>query len=743
MDVIRFSEMAILLQTVLRSVILVFLSLYLLAALPARGQHTYQALVRDAHHAEPLAGVNVLVEGTSIGAATDAEGRVTLTDVPSGRQTIVFSFVGFEPLRRSYTFPLPGPEVVHVITLEEAHGELEEVAVSATRTSRTIADIPTRVETIAGEEIDEKLAMDPSNLSMLLNESPGITVQQTSAVSGNAAIRIQGLDGRYTQLLKDGFPLYGGFSGGLSILQVPPLDLQQVEVIKGPVSTLYGADAIAGLVNLVSKTPSDEPSLSLLANATTAAGLDLGGFYAARGERLGLTLLATGNLQRAYDPDDDAFSNLPDTRRLTLHPKLFYYPTSRTTVSVGVAGTFEEREGGDLDVLADEAQGFFERNTSRRFTSQARLDHTLGDDHDSRGLVTLKNSVSLFDRTIEVPGYRFDGRQLATYAEASVLVTRGVHDLVLGLDLRTDAFREETAGDEQVRDYTYASVGAFAQDTWDVAERLVLETGLRVDYHDEFGVFALPRASLLYRLTDELSARIGGGMGYKAPTVFLEPSEERAFRGVVPLGDDVVAETSEGGGIDVNYRILLFDRVAVSINQAFYFTNLHRPLVASVDEAAGQLRYRNADGTIRTRTLETNAKLSLDDFKLFLGYVYLDARARYDATDALLPLTPTHKTYTVLVYEQHGKGRIGLEAYYTGPQRLTDGTRTDGYWLTGVMAERRFGAVGLFVNFENFLDVKQSNYAPVVLGPRSDPHFAEVWAPMDGFVVNGGIKYTL
>ncbi len=710
------------------------------AAIEVRAQHTYSVVVRERHDDEPLEGVNVLVRGTNIGAATDADGRVSLEGIPAGTQTILFSFVGFEPQQRTYTFPPADPAVVHVIHLEGAEGHLEEVAVSATRTSRTIADIPTRVETIAGEEIDEKISMEPSNISMLLNESPGITVQQTSAVSGNAGIRIQGLDGRYTQLLKDGFPLFGGFSGGLSLLQVPPLDLLQVEVIKGPSSTLYGGDAIAGLVNLVSKRPTAESELSLLANATTAGGYDVGGFYAARADRIGLTLLATANLQRAYDPDDDAFSNLPETRRLTINPKVFYYPGTHTTVSLGLSGTFEDREGGDVDVIGgrpDEERRFVERNASHRLTSQSRLDHVMGE----RGLLTIKNSVSLFDRSIDVPDYRFEGRQMASYSEASFLVSHAAHDLVVGLDLRTDAFRETEAAGVPARDYTYAGAGAFVQDTWDLTERFVAETGLRAEIHSEFGLFFLPKVSLLYRVTDDLSARAGGALGYKAPSVFLEPSEERAFRGVLPLSDDVDAETSRGGSLDVNYRTLLFDRLGVSLNQAFYFTNLRRPLVPDTD--GEKLRYRSADGGIRTRTLETNAKFSIADFKLFLGYVYLDARADYDEVDAPLPLTPKHKTYTVLVYEQHGKGRIGLEAYYTGPQRLTNGSRSAGYWITGVMAERRFGAARLFLNFENFLDTKQSNYAPVVLGPRSNPRFAEIWAPMDGFIVNGGVKYTL
>lgn len=708
-----------------------------------------RVLVQDEHHQEALGGVNVRVAGLTIGGATGSDGRVTVSGIPSGQQTIVFSFIGFESVERTFTFPLADPERVYIILMEESHSELEEISVSATRSSRTIADQAVRVETIAGEEIDEKISMEPANISMLLNESPGITVQQTSAVSGGASIRIQGLDGRYTQMLKDGFPLYGGFSGGLSLLQVPPLDLQQVEVIKGPASTLYGADAIAGLINLVSKSPTEVAELSLLANVTTAGGYDLGGFYRARNENIGVTMLASGNIQQAYDPDDDQFSNLPQSRRLTLGPKLYYYPTEQTTLSAGVSGTVEDRRGGDIDVIKygqNAERSFLEQNLSTRLTSQVRMDHNLDSDTHAGRKLTLKNSVSLFDRSIEVNDYRFSGKQLATYSEASAVFTHETHELVAGVDFRSDAFTEDTGNPGLARDYTYTSIGGFAQDSWDVSNRMVLELGLRADYHNTFGFFALPKADLLYRVTDQLSARIGGGLGYKAPSVFLEPSEERAFLDVAPLDDDVTAETSRGGSVDVNYRTLLFDRVAVSVNQAFYFTDLSDPLVPiveQIDETDGLLRYETANGTIQTRALESNVKLSLDDFKLFLGYVYLDARGNYNEVDDALPLTPRHKTYTVLVYEKHGTGRLGLEAYYTGPQTLTDGSRTEGYWITGIMAERKFGSARFFINFENILDTKQSRYAPVVLGPRTTPEFAEIWAPMDGFIINGGIKYTL
>ena len=136
-----------------------------------------------------------------------------------------------------------------------------------------------RVEALSGEEIEEKLLMRPGNISMMLNETGGLRVQVTSPALGSANVRIHGMRGRYTQLLADGLPLYGGQASSLGLLQVPPSDLGQVEIIKGAASALYGAQALGGVINLVSKRPGTSPESEIIFNATTRLSVNCRALY--------------------------------------------------------------------------------------------------------------------------------------------------------------------------------------------------------------------------------------------------------------------------------------------------------------------------------------------------------------------------------------------------------------------------------------------------------------------------------
>src|SRR5690606_17267381 len=287
-------------------------------------QSDFKAVIIDSETKETLIGANAIIEGTDFIAISDENGILTFTEIPDGTYILKFTFIGYEEAEKEITFPVTFDFPIEIF-LQSDSDELEEVIISSTRSTRTIKNSPTRAEFISEEELEEKANMKPGDIRMLLSESTGIQTQQTSATSANSSIRIQGLDGRYTQILKDGFPLYSGASSGMGLLQTPPLDLKQVEIIKGSASTLYGGGAIAGLVNLISKTPDEERELKFQINGTSALGLDVNGFYSQRFEKIGVTMFASRNSNDPYDPSDIGLTALPKFERYTINPKLFVY----------------------------------------------------------------------------------------------------------------------------------------------------------------------------------------------------------------------------------------------------------------------------------------------------------------------------------------------------------------------------------------------------------------------------------
>lgn len=712
----------------------------LLISSMVNAQNRFEALIYDAQTNSPLVGANVTVKGTTVGATTNQEGQIILNNLSDGPQIILISFVGYETREMKFEFPLETEEPV-VIYLFPKGEEMEEVIISATRSRRTIADLPTRVEVISGEELGEKGNMKPGDIKMLLNETTGIRTQQTSATSYNSSIRIQGLDGKYTQLLKDGFPLYSGFSGGLSLLQVVPLDLQQVEVIKGASSTLYGGGAIAGLVNLVSKKPTDEGEFNLLLNGTSALGLDVSGFYLNKWDKIGTTIFASYNYGDPYDPADIGFTAIPEFNRYTFNPKLYYYFNDRTTLEVGVNSVIEERTGGNINFLEGEEvqDAYFEKNNTERITTRASFDQYYLDG----SYLSVKNSFSFFDRKIEIPDFVFSGNQFASFNEVSYNFGDQKLEWIAGLNLNVDSFEEDPNPDSQVVDYNHITYGAFMQNTWSVSKDFSLETGLRADYQNEYGFFLLPRLSAMANFSENVTARLGGGLGYKTPTIFTEDAEKIQFQNVRPINvSETEAERSLGLNLDVNYRTELFGALDFSLNTLLFYTKVEDPLVLSND-GNDFYEYTQPEGHIDTKGLEANMRFKYGNFKLFTGYTLADVNRNYNGESFEMPLVSQHRLNNVLVFELEEKLMIGLEGYYYGPQQLNDGGTGRDYWIFGLMTEKKWENFSIFLNFENFTDTRQTKFESIYTGSISDPTFRDIYAPVDGFVINGGIKLKI
>ena len=709
-----------------------------LTAPVAFAQSTFTVVVKDETTRAPIAGATVTVKDTPVSATTGGNGQTQLRGVPDGLQRVVVFFPGYETKEFNVTFPTAAAVMVFMTV----NNEVGEVTVTSTRTGREIDDVPTRVEAIDEEEVDEKTNMRPANVSMVLNESTGIKVQQTSATSNTQSVRIQGLDGRYTQLLKDGFPAFGGFSGSISLLDILPLDLKQVEIIKGPSATFYGGGAIAGVINFISKEPEDRPVTALIFNQTSALGTDFSLFNSRKFKRVGYTFLGSVNYQNEYDVDDDDFTELPRTHSFTVSPRLFFYPNEKTRFIVGNTTSYQDRKGGDVFVIrghGDNFHQYFENNNSTRNITTLQLERQFV--NGSRLLA--KQSLAFFDRELEIPDYRFEGRQFNSYTDISYIGTIRDHVLVLGFNAVHDQFTERPTNNTPIpRDEIRTTFGGYAQDSFTITSKLSLEAGLRLDHLKHYGTYALPRVSALYRFTNNLSSRLSLGLGYKAPSIFTEEAETLLFRNVLPIGNTLKTERSRGGTLDVNYRNAIGEKFSYAINQMFFYTEIEDPLVL-IESPSGIFRFVNATQQVRSRGFETNARLSYNLVKLFAGYTFTHAKAAYLAGNQTLPLTPKSRINSALLFEREANYKTGFEAYYTSSQFLSNGFRTKAFWVLGIFGEKTFGKYSLFINAENITDTRQGRLSQVVFPPHQMPTFSEIYTHTEGRVINGGIKVRL
>jgi iron complex outermembrane receptor protein len=271
-----------------------------------------------------------------------------------------------------------------------------------------------------------------------------------------------------------------------------------------------------------------------------------------------------------------------------------------------------------------------------------------------------------------------------------------------------------------------------------------VEGGVRSDYNPSYGTFILPRISFLYKPNQKFTTRIGGALGYKLPTIFTEDAEKIYYKGIAPIDDsNMNPETSAGCNFDINYRTLLFNKLTFSINHMFFLTRLKNSLVMRENNISGGFFFENADGNVLSTGFETNLKLTFHDFKFFANYAFINTEIQYDNIYKQKPLTPKNSAGFALIYEVEEKWSAGYELYFTDSQFNELYEIKPDFWIMGFMLMRYIKNFVIFINFENFTNVIQSDYEPLVLPPYNKPSFPDIWAPSDGFIFNGGVKIDI
>ena len=628
----------------------------------------------------------------------------------------------------------PVPAAAQDRPVAEEPEKVDEIIVQATRTGRRVQDEPIRVEVLDREEVEEKILMTPGNIAMLVHETPGLRVQVTSPALGAANVRVQGLKGRYTQILADGLPLYGGQAPSIGLLQIPPTDLGQVEIIKGAASALYGPSALGGVINLVSRRPAHEQQGELLVNVTSRGGQDVTAYNTgALTETLSYSLTGGFNRQDRQDVDNDGWANIPGYERWTFRPRLFWQGANGAKAFLTVGALTEQRRGGTLPGrVAPDGSAFPQDQRSRL------LDAGLNVQAPIEGVGTLYLRASgvtqthrhTFESVVE------NDRHRTLLTEASLGGGNDSTTWLAGAAYQVDSYRSRAF---PAFDYTYRVPALFAQVEQKLLLDLTLAGSARLDDHSEYGTRVSPRLSMLFK-PGPWTVRASLGRGFYAPTPFIEEVEAAGLSRIEPPGG-LRAETADTASIDFGYA-----RGPIEASLTLFGSNIDHA-VQLRDVSATRAELVNADGVTRTRGAELLLRYRWDAITFTGSFVRTDAREpNPDGSDRRrVPLTPRNTAGLTAVWEKHGRGRIGLEAYYTGRQALEDNpyrTRSRPFVELGAMGELTLGRVSLFINAENLLNFRQTRYDPLLL-PRRAPDGAwtvDAWGPLDGRTINGGLR---
>jgi outer membrane receptor for ferrienterochelin and colicins len=676
----------------------------------------------------PVRDADVVINGLT--QKTDGDGT-TLFTLPPGPIEIVVAKNGFAPASASVNLVTNQQQTI-VIDLNRGASVEEHVTVSATRTDRGIADQPMRVEVVDREEIEEKAMMTPGDVVMLLNETGGMRVQATSPSLGAASIRIQGMRGRYTRFLSDGLPLFGE-QVSLGLMQIPPLDLERVEVIKGVASSLYGSGAMSGVVNLVSKRPDIKPERQILLNASTRGATDAGLWYSTPlSGQWGFTLLGSANGQARADVNSDGWSDLPKYERAVVRPRVFWDNHAGRTFFATVGGTWENRTGGTIPGMSLPATGlpYVEALDTRRADVGSAFQALT-----ANGLVlSARASWSIQHQDHQFGEVTERGDHDTGFAEVTVRRAIARHTFVGGVAIERDRFQPI---DTPQFAYTYTTPGVFVQDDVDLARWFALSASARLDHHSEFGTFLSPRISGLLR-QGQWSSRISYGTGFFGPTPITEETEAAGLSRLSVAGP-LEAERGTSTSVDLT-------RVAGPLSATL--TVFHSRVVDPVDvERTDQYVLRNLPNPTTNAGIEAIAIWKTEDFSFVANYAFVSSREDTDEGREEVPLTPRHSVGLDAAWELGDLWRLGVEWYYTGRQRLEANpyrAESAPYSVFGILANRRVGRALLFINGENLTDIKQTDWDPLLRPSRGvDGRWTvDAWAPLAGRVINGGVRIT-
>lgn len=659
---------------------------------------------------EPIAYATILINGTSIGAATDANGHFHIHNIPGGELTLTVSAVGY----KSTSHAIEAEEELDdrlEIEMEESMITTDEVVVSASRNAQKRKDAPVLVNTIGAKMLE---SVQATSLADGLNFTPGLRVENDCQNCGFTQVRLNGLEGSYSQVLINSRPILSTMAGVYGLEQIPVNMIDKIEVVRGGGSALFGSNAIGGTINVITKDPlinsySIESNFALINGEAPEFNVNASTSIVSEDYKSGMFLFGGIKRRDHWDANDDGFSEITEINANHIGLRAFYRPGDYSKINLDFGATKEFRRGGNkfdnkadmadiaeqlnhdiisggltFDQYSKDGKNKFSAYTSGQYIDRdsyygAEMDPAgYGKTYDLSAVAGLQETY-YFDRLLFAP---------STLTAGAEYIYGSLNDNKLGYYNQDSSRFEENVNIADQFTYTLAG---YLQNEWDW-EVIKFLVGVRYDQisvddraHDESKKEIYPnwspRVNLVYKPNQHLSVRANFSTGFRAPQIYSEDLhiEASAARKVIHINDpDLEAEKSWSatGGFDYDLDL---ETSALEIILEGFYTKLNNPFTSDFvwdeeQKILTDIRINAEDGAIvKGVNLEVNwafnNKMDVQSGFTVQSSEFESAQKWGDLDESVstyLTRTPNNYGYLVYSYYPTKKFMANVNMNYTG-----------------------------------------------------------------------------
>ena len=649
----------------------------------------------SANSGEHLPYATVAIKGTTIGCAADGTGHYKLNNLPLGEVTFVVSAIGYETVEMKYIALERRTEELN-FKLQESAVSLDEVVVSATRNETNRRQTATVVN-VASTKLFEGTAS--SNLSEAMNFQSGLRVENTCGNCGAPQLRINGLEGQYSQILLDSRAIFSSLAGVYGLDLMPVAMVERVEVIRGGGSALFGSNAIGGVVNIITKDPvrntlSLSNTTNIMEDGTPDINTSLGGAFVSDDYKLGAYVFGQVKSRDGYDRNNDGFTDITKLRSETIGFRAYYKTSAHSRITAEYHHIHDFRRGGDNLDGAPHMSYICEQ-----------VDHNI----DGGGLrfdyfPNMRHRASIYTSAQGIARSSYFGADMNPDAYGTtkdmMFVAGGQYtfnykaglpaELTAGVEYNYNSLNDYYIATERRLDQQTSTVGLFAQNEWK-SEKVNILIGFRLDKHNMIDrpIFS-PRANIRYSPIDNLGLRVSYSSGYRAPQAYNEDLHIDALNhtvSLITLADDLRPEFSHSLSASADYYHN-FGKVQTNILVEGFYTMLNDVFTLEKvgDGTDGVIlkERRNAAGA-RVGGITAEVKIGIPQvFDVQLGYTfqksrYVEPEQWSDAVEAQRTMfrSPDHYGYLSSNFYITKQLNASLFGTYTGRMLVQHNAYTD------------------------------------------------------------------